>query len=537
MTKLPSMKKISYLFLMAYTAFTPSAHATTSQFVARMYTEALGRAPDESGWTAGAVSKPQSGAGCQNLDFLSLANNFYSSQEYNGLGYNSTEKVLTLYRGLLNREPDSLAAVRYWAQLLDSGTPMQTVVANLVGTGEFAALKNQICSATANASDPTYRWGTAPAITIDGTLTADALQSKLNAAATSSVKTVVLSPRTIIYADRKITVPAGVTLTTAGVTSRQQYARMARIVRTAHFGAGSARRGDQSLVYLENGAKVNFIWVSGQRDATVNGLTLPYNLLSANLFLNGGTGTSVISSRVDSGAGNTNIAIDGLEEGAPCQSVAISDNLITGYANTHYPVGGSGKYSDGITAACERTTITGNQIVDASDVAIILFRSGPVAQASTVANNLIISAGVSAFSAMAYEPYIEPGNQTTASYNFIGSSFTNNRFWTSGDSHFDIGIAAGTRAWGEKNLGYGGNITNNSNKGIASIMQIGIGIDGMYTAVGGNQLAYVRQANGLCSTKAAVVVNPDSSRATPGSIASDTPYSFGTLDNCQMGNH
>jgi hypothetical protein len=524
--------------LVVSTAAINPAHATTSQFVARMYSEVLGRAPDESGWAANAVANVQTGSGCQNINFAALANNYYSSSEYASLNYTSIEKALTLYRGLLNREPESSSSLQAWAQQLDAGTPMLTVITNFVNSAEFVSLKSTICSTSNNTADSGYRWGTTPTIPIDGTMTASALQASLDAAKLAANKQVVLSPHTVIYADRKITIPAGVTLTTSGITSRQQYAKMARIVRTAHFGGdgSTGQRGDQAIVVLENGAKMSAIWVSGQRGAVIAGQALPYSLLSSSVFMRGGTGTSVLSSRLDTGAGNSNIGIDGAYEGSPCQNAVINDNLITGYANTHYPVGGVGKYSDGITVACEKATVNGNHIIDASDVGIILFRSGSVPQASIVSNNIIISAGVSAFSAMAYEPYVEPSG--TASYNFTGSQFYSNRFWTSGDSHFDIGVAAGTRAWGEQNTGYGGNVSGNTNAGIASIMQIGIGIDGMQTTVvNANQLSYVKQTNGVCPTKGAVVVNSDATRATPGSISSGTAFTYGTLTGCNMGQH
>jgi hypothetical protein len=495
-----------------------------------MYTEALGRAPDESGWLANISGKPQSGSACLAQDFTALANGFYASAEYSNLGYTSIEKVSTLYRGLLNREPDTSGGLQYWANQLDSGVPIATVIASFTATSEFASLKNQICSTSGNVADPVYRWGQAPAITIDGTITAAALNNLLAAAATSSNKTVSLAPRTIVYANVQIKIPAGVTLTTSGVTNRQQYLRMARIVRTAHFDDASVR-GGSSLVSMESGAKVNALWISGQREAAVPGASLVHKPFSPNIFIRGGTGSSVINSRLDTSTGDSVLGIDGVAEGSPCFGAVIGNNLITGYLSTHY----NGKYTDGITVACEDATVSGNHVVDASDVGIILFRSASKPQKSKVLNNIVVSAGVSAFAAVAFEPYSSP----VAFQDFSGASIANNRFWTSGDSHFDIGIAVGTKAWSNtNNVGGGASVTNNTNGGVASIMQVGIGIDGMInTIVSGNQLNYVRQANGLCPTKAAVVVNPDSSRATPGAIAAGTTFVYGALNGCQMGLH
>jgi hypothetical protein len=560
------MRKLSLIVLAASAALTPAVHASTSQFVARLYTEALGRAPDEGAWAANVATLPQSGAACNNIDFASLANSVYSSQEYQNLGYTSKEKVLTLYRGIVNREPENANAVNYWAQGLDSGQSILSVINAFMAGAEFQNLKSQICSTTSNTADPVYRWGSAPAVAIDGPasgMTAADLQILLNNARNNSSKVVALAPHTVVFADRKITIPEGVTLTTSGVTSRQQYARMARIVRIAHFGAGSGARGDQALVVPDKGSTMKYIWVSGQRDAVINGVRLEHNGLSANVHVRNGTGTSVISSRLDSVAGTSNIGVDGSAEGdgslegVRCDppGAVISDNLITGYTSTHYPIGIDGKYSDGITVSCERTSVTRNHVVDASDVGIILFRSGRidpkhselafVKQQSVVSDNVIISAGVSAFAAMAYEPYNEcnheapcsPPGPTPVTYSFAGSSFSNNRFWTAGDTHFDIGIAVGTRAWAEDNTGDGGQVVNNSNMGIASVMMIGIGLDGMTnTRISGNQLSYVKQNNGKCPTKAPIVINTDPSRSG-GVSGVGSNFTPGALDNCRLGDH
>jgi hypothetical protein len=537
-----NLMKKAIVFIAPFLLIAPiESHASTSQFVARLYTEALGRAPDQSGWKGTALAFPQSGTSCQGINFLSLANTYYGSAEYNNLGYTSLEKVLTIYRGILNREPDSLTTMKYWSQLLDAGTPMSTILADFISSSEFVSLRNnQICTTSSNVADPAYRWGTGAAITInDGEtgMTSAYVQGLLNAAQ-SGTKVVSLPPRAVIFANQKITIPAGVTLTTAGVTNRQQYARMARIVRTGFFG-GTTVRGDQSLVSIESGGKLSAIWVSGQREAVVSGTSQPYVSLATNVFMRGGTGTTVQNSRVENTTGGTNISIDGNAELSPCSGAVIDNNLVTGYMNTHYTVGGVGKYSDGVTVACESTTITNNHVVDASDVGIILFRSGSVAQASQVHDNIIVSSGISSYAAMAYEPYSQASGPAVV-YSFTGSSFYNNQFWTSGDSHFDIGMAAGTKAWGiTNNTGTNGTMINNSNEGIASVMQVGIGVDGMVTTtISGNSISYVMQTNGTCPTKAAIVaISTDPTRGSPTYINQTGGYTPGALDGCHMGGH
>ena len=68
-----------------------------SQFVAKMYSEALGRMPDPGGWRA--YHDYFSGAGCSASTLRDVARQFYNSQEFLGLGYDNSARVLTLYRG------------------------------------------------------------------------------------------------------------------------------------------------------------------------------------------------------------------------------------------------------------------------------------------------------------------------------------------------------------------------------------------------------------------------------------------------------
>jgi hypothetical protein len=94
--------------------------------------------------------------------------------------------------------------------------------------------------------------------------------------------------------------------------------------------------------------------------------------------------------------------------------------------------------------ACASATVTGNEVIDATDVGIILYRVEGGRQASRVEDNTVIAAGRSAFSALAADPLFGGGGQT---FSFKGASITGNTLWTGSRVHFDIGLAVGTRAW------------------------------------------------------------------------------------------
>ena len=75
-----------------------------NQFIAKMYTEVLGRAPDQGGWSWGV--NYFSNYGCSATTLRNWGRNFYASPEYASRNYDNASKVLTLYRGILSREPE-----------------------------------------------------------------------------------------------------------------------------------------------------------------------------------------------------------------------------------------------------------------------------------------------------------------------------------------------------------------------------------------------------------------------------------------------
>jgi hypothetical protein len=57
-----------------------------------------------------------------------------------------------------------------------------------------------------------------------------------------------------------------------------------------------------------------------------------------------------------------------------------------------------------VSVSCEGATVTGNQIVDTSDVAIVLYRTTQSPQHSVVRGNYVLSAGNSMYGGLALEP-------------------------------------------------------------------------------------------------------------------------------------
>lgn len=459
--------------------------ASPYQYTSRLYTEALGRAPDPAGWMQNASYFYY--MKCNKNSLLAAAHAMFSSREYAARNYDNVEKVLTLYRAILGREPDA-GGFAYWVGYLNNGNSVDSLIDLLGGAldhGEHSTAT--ICGARG------YGWKAHPVLTNaavpvtgSGTLVkgkpitnAAGLQAALNAAAPGA--TVYLPQRTVIVSAAQIVVPTGVTLATTGLPDRNQYAKQARIVRGALFGRNG--EDDSALVKLLPGARLVSMWVTGQRQL------LGYRNSAVNVYVKSGTGTSVLNSRLENSAGWTALAAH--RENSVCTAVRIDHNLVTGYANSH-----DRDFTDGISGTCEGALITGNDIVDPSDVGIVLFVSGPgVTQHSQARNNTVVSAGVPAYGALVMDPLHKAAYPFNS--NFAGATFDNNVFWAAPDSHFDIGIALGTLTWfGDGNVGSGGAASNNGTGGIATPMQVGIAVDGMTSAsVQGNRLAVAAPVN------------------------------------------
>ncbi len=479
---------------------TAVAHAAVpGQFIAKMYTEALGRAPDPDGWTAYVNFFTQNGCSLSTLKVAGEA--FYTSTEYDSLAYDDVEKVLTLYRGALNREPDSNGlnywvyvlshgvpfspdsdGVDYWRYLLGRGTPFSVVVDSLFSSSEFAGNVPSICNGDGSIYARSYGWSgdSAIAVPIKGpgfNGTASELQSMLDS--TPPGGTVFLAQRAFIATDSTIMIPVGVTLATTGTPDPVHYARMGRIVRNSLF--------QGAVVQLESGAQLLSVWVSGQRN--VVGYFFGNGGDGVNIFLDSGQGSQLLNSRTDSPAGFTTVLALGMNEtGFACQNAVISGNLSTGYTS-HHTVSAGGGWADGISNACEGATITNNSIVDATDVGIVLYRSDPATQRSQITNNVIVSAGLSAYGALVADPVND-----TPKADYAGSLVSGNQLWTSDATHFDIAISVGTLPWFSGvggTVGTGANFQNNSTpNGLRANVNTGILIDGMLDAtVQGNTLA------------------------------------------------
>lgn len=451
------------------------AAATTvipAQWIAKIYSEGLGRAPDQGAWTNMTAFFQSNG--CSATTLAEKGEQIYLSSEFSGENYDSAAALLALYRGALNREPDS-SGYNFYLNQLNSGTSWTanwpTVVDDLFTSSEFTGDAGTFCT------QGPYYFGNGTAITIplgqscSGQFcftggTQQQLQAMLDSAppgttVTLAQQVVVSITDPILVGSRWVglNIPSGVTLTTAGQPGPNRYAQMGRLVRAPGFVNNSSDPGGFPVVELKSGAKLENVWVDGQRatNSTLAGATV-------NVETDGGSGTTVSDDRLSDSIGFTNLHALGTTEGPACSSTTITGNLSTQYATVHTT---TNAWSDGLSVACENATVTGNTVIDATDVGIVLFRACPADQTSTVSGNTVLNAGNSAWGGIVADPLDQKNHACSPS--FSGSSVTGNTLWTGPSAGYGIALSLGTAGWfTDYNLGSGASFTNNTFTGNAT---------------------------------------------------------------------
>lgn len=485
------------------------------QYVAKLFTEVLGRAPDIASWRTWVASFKKTG--CSQLPLKWAGQVFFSSSAFNSLGYDNYEKVLVAYRAIMSREPDA-GGFKMWVRFLDAGGSIADLVNIFYDSSEFGSLSSRICQGGS------YGFGSFPALYNDTIPSASSgysgnqsgLQELLNR--TPPGGTVYLAQRAVIPITSTLTIPSRVTLATFGNPSVNQYAKMARLVRTSGF--------DGTIILMSpnpgsGGSALSSVWVSGQRQY----LGASPHYAPGSILSKGGSGGGLWQVRNDLPWGYEQLTMWGtLETSVPCNQT-VSGNLFTNYTGRHTEF-----WQSAMQTSCDNSVIDGNGFVDFTDGGLVVFGNGGI-QSSRVTNNVFYSAGVSAYTALQVEADLRSGGMTKITNLFGNLIFANNSIFTSPDVHLDIALAIGSNAWAPTFAGTGTpapgyahsiSVTNNRLKVVA---QIGIDVNGMHSVFfSGNSLNYkpVHGHGGGACPHVPILVN------TPGQASGVLPSSYAT---------
>ncbi|MGH9919684.1 MAG: hypothetical protein ACRD6W_12575, partial [Nitrososphaerales archaeon] len=190
----------------------------------------------------------------------------------------------------------------------------------------------------------------------------------------------------------------------------------------------------------------------------------------------GGNGASVESSFLSGSLGWSTLHSYGSLDDRPCAGNTITGNVVTAYSSVH----ADSEWTDGLSIGCEHSVVEGNQIVDPTDVGIVVFTAYPARQQSVVSGNVVVSAGNSAFGALGFDPLQD---RSAGQPDFTGAEISDNTLWSGPNTHFIIGLAMGSRPWYPKgSIGFGAQATGNTTAGIRTNFAAGIVVSGMEDA-------------------------------------------------------
>lgn len=518
-----------------------NAGVVPTQWIAKVTTESLGRAPFPGGWNTW-VNYYSSGQ-CTAATLAAFGKDRYKSGEFLGRRYDNAERMLSLYRGALNREPRE-SEVRYLLPSLNSGaTSWQSLVDGVFSSAEFQALAPTICS-TATAG---YGFDQAPAGDLKDwagsgpSRTQKELQDLLDAAKSPTCGTVELKRKEVIpiggdqpgtqWDNNPLRIPPCVTLTTETLTTEpspivrpdaQHYASMGRLVPNGLICDAPWLTCEHIELVRMGGdrAKLSNVWIDGK------GLPSSNHKIGLVGIGSGTQGpTEVTDNRLsDPPPDGTAVRAAGYgTTGAACAGRFVSRNLVTGYATDHAQTQlGKARWADGLSIFCEQATVQDNDIIDISDAGIVVYGSWNSAtgehrtQRSTVSDNVILSAGNSAHVALGADAVGEcladrdgppvsciefshdrpdpPRPPKESERDFTGTLVRDNTFWTGARTHFDIGLMIGSAPmWGDNGpRARGASFTGNTVDIVPTTrVHTGIAVGGMSdTVLAGNTSSY-----------------------------------------------
>ena len=433
------------------------------QFVAKLFTEGLSRAPQSEEYLH-YISQLEE-KGCTQETLTALAMEFFSAKPFKQAKLDKKQTIFAVYRAVLNRDPTEEELARE-----EDGKDAAALAETLCGTEEFAALIPAI-------NKGPYYWGEniLTAYTGGKIITSDELRAMFE----KDIH-VKLPQGALVLMDSMVSIPKGGTLETEG--NPTHYTKMARLIRK--------NAGDHHLVFLRDDSSLKNVYVEGN----LSSYDIESVLSGSNVVV-GGKNCTVQECRISDSVSHQNLwAFDASEHGY------LGSNLITGYASDH-----SKTWQDGITCLGADFLIEYNEIVDLTDASIAIFRyvnelGGPEqyyvrAQNTIVRHNKILNMGNSSYAGYDHETgnYIyDKINGPIHPANMTGLVAYENQIWTSMRAHIHMLVTMSTVPWlteANCDLTVGGSVYNNyTPEGCYALTACGIAVDkAIDVAVRGNQ--------------------------------------------------
>lgn len=409
-----------------------STSKVPAEWIARNYVDALGRLPTTAEWTFVLASQ---GTTC-NADRLTSVVSLYNGAEFLSLPYTARERSLAMFRGLIGHDPRSDELDKLTAYQEEKPEGLCSAIEFLVKSKQFSDHAATICS----TSVANYHFEKGfPAIGSGDALSESELRSKLKNAASGDV--VELPRGAYVELKSSLVVPSGVTLRTAGMgteADRKAYARLARLTRGVGFG--------DALVQLEEGAHIEALWLDGRVGDFASDPDT--SKLGPNVFTEPTVkmASSVRYIRSENPSGAQNIRI-GSYAGKVCtKEMLVEGNLATNSGNDNRAGGARPIWSDGIFVHCETSLVKNNEVLDPSDVGLILFVSENGEQHSSITSNRVLSAGNDAFGGLVIDTWTGFRCKFTPC-DFSNAGFSDNTLWSGPNTRFVFAISTASSPW------------------------------------------------------------------------------------------
>ncbi|MFM2429169.1 MAG: hypothetical protein RLZZ511_382 [Cyanobacteriota bacterium] len=386
--------------------------AIIPQYFVKVYSEGLGRIPAVQEF--GDIYNLHGYKPCTREELLTVAQKVLLSPEAGASQHSVRQRVRAIYRVMLNRDPDQGG----WDYF--TTRPLASTISEISVSSEYGQMVSKICS-----SSQRYGFGVTPLSGI--TLTANQLQIRLNAASPGGI--VELEPTDRVLVDKPVIIPQSVTLRTRG--NPQNYIGQASLLREKHF--------QGPVVEVKQSGRLESMYVDGRlpdlgrSSLVVNGS--PLSVYESNVEITGSNAV-VTGNRVFNSSGWAHIFVS--PHGTPANGAVVTNNQVIGYA-TDRNTTGQLLFTDGIAVGAT-ATVTGNTVVDATDVPIIAFDPYAQGNASQIGNNRILQAGNNAW----YMMGTETAKATTNVPRFTGR-FYDNQLQTLGGTRARVGVFNGTR--------------------------------------------------------------------------------------------
>ena len=466
--------------------WTPSTAPT--QFIAKQFTEGLGRAPTPGEWEGWIHFFSEPSRSCGPGSMADLARAVFLGREFERIRYRRVEALAALSRAVLNRDLDANTYRRYrvyrrWPQVVES----------ILKSGLFRREAAAICQRRHpayyfNNSVLPMQMATGPGFRG----TAAQLQVALDAEQRAGGGTVWLARAAVIHVDRlatdgQIRVPSGVQLATVGRPGPRSYEEMARLVRVGNpcrvdWCDRTVLAVDGSRNPATPGGQVQSVWIDGG-----GGYPRQPADAGSTVQLESGANSAIIESRLDAPiprppSAGTTLGLQGIGNAPylPCSGLQATANLITVYSSDHFL---SLTWADGITVDCEDARVERNTVVDATDAGIGLFGNAGADQRSVIRGNYILSAGNDAYSGIDVDPHGICACNDTTPRSFAGSKIEYNTLISGPSTGFGFGINLGIRPlFGTPPDGTGAAATDNGTGRGSARVSVGLAVSGMFNA-------------------------------------------------------